>query len=82
VSGSGFPAGDMLLVADLAVMSNLTTMQYVGFALNRARFPKLAARYQRVVHVPEVTAALRAEQPVAQQMELDSRFLSAPLALD
>ena len=43
VSGERFLAGDALSVADLAVMSNLVTMQYIGFALERARFPRLAA---------------------------------------
>lgn len=80
VSGGSFLAGDALSVADLAVMSNLTTMQYVGFELDRQRFARLAALYDRVVRVPEVTAALRAEQPVVQQMGLDSAFLSPLLA--
>ena len=43
VSGERFLAGDAMSVADLAVMSNLVTMQYIGFALERARFPELAA---------------------------------------
>jgi glutathione S-transferase len=80
VSGGSFLAGDALSVADLAVMSNLTTMQYVGFALDRKRFPKLAALYERVVRVPAVAAALQAEQPVVQQMGLDSTFLGPLLA--
>jgi glutathione S-transferase len=79
-SGDAFLLGDALSVADLAVMSNVTTMQYVGFALDRKRFPKLAALYERVVRVPEVTAALKAEQPVVQQMGLDSTFLGPLLA--
>lgn len=79
-SGGTFLAGDALSVADLAVMSNLTTMQYIGFAVDRKRFPKLAALYERVVRVPEVAAALRAEQPVVQQMGLDSTFLGPLLA--
>ncbi len=80
VSGAGFLAGDALSVADLAVMSNLTTMQYIGFGLNGARFPKLAALVDRVWRVPAVTAVLRAEQPAAQQMGLNSGFLKAVLA--
>ena len=79
VSGDRFLAGDALSVADLAVMSNLTTMQYVGFALDRARFPRLAALVDRVLRVPAVTAALQAEQPVVQQMGLRSEFLNAAL---
>jgi len=80
VSGGRFLAGDAPSVADLAVMSNLTTMQYIGFALERARFPKLAALYERVLRVPAVSAALQAEQPVVQQMGLRSEFLNAVLA--
>jgi glutathione S-transferase len=80
VSRDSFLAGDSLSVADLAVMSNLTTMQYVGFALDRLRFPSLAALYDRVLHVPHVVAALRDEQPVVQQMGLDAEFLKTALA--
>jgi glutathione S-transferase len=80
VSGGRFLAGDALSVADLAVMSNIANMQYIGFALDRTRFPKLAALYDRVLRVPEVIAALRAEQPVVQQMGLDAGFLKAVLA--
>jgi glutathione S-transferase len=76
----GFLAGDALSVADLAVMSNLTTLQYIGFTLDRKRFPKLAALYERVVRVPEVTAALQAEQPVVQQMGLNGAWLAPLLA--
>ena len=80
VSGDGFLAGDAPSVADLAVMSNLTTLQYVGFALERARFPRLAAWYDRVLRLPAVSTALQAEQPVVQQMGLRSEFLNAVLA--
>jgi hypothetical protein len=61
-------------------MSNLTTMQYVGFALDRSRFSRLAALYDRVLRVPHVVAALRDEQPVVQQMGLDAEFLKTALA--
>jgi len=67
-------------VADLAVASNLITMQYIGFTLERVRFPKLAALFDRVIRVPDVTAALQAEQPVVQQMALRSEFLNGVLA--
>ena len=80
VSGERFLAGDALSVADLAVASNLITMQYIGFTLERVRFPKLAALFDRVIRVPEVTAALQAEQPVVQQMALRSEFLNGVLA--
>lgn len=78
-SGGNFLAGDALSLADLAVISNLTTLQYIGVVLDRKRFPNLAALYERVICVPEVAAALRAEQSVVQQMGLDGTFLG-PLA--
>ncbi len=74
-SGNKFLAGDALSVADLAVMSNLTTLQYTGITLDRKRYPKLAALYEQVVRVPEVAEALRSEQPMVQQMGLDGTFL-------
>jgi glutathione S-transferase len=79
VSGAGFLADDALSVADLAVMSNLVNMQYIGFTLERARFPRLAHLFDRVIRIPAVVEALRAEQPVVQQMGLKSEFLNAVL---
>ena len=79
VAGSSFLAGAALSVADLAVMSNLVNLQYIGFPLERGRFPKLAHLFDRVVRIPAVTEALQAEQPVVQQMGLKSEFLNAVL---
>jgi glutathione S-transferase len=78
-SDEKFLAGDALSVADLAVMSNLTTLQYTGISLDRKRYPKLAALYERVLDVPEVADALRSEQPVVRQMGLDGAFLGSLL---
>jgi glutathione S-transferase len=75
-----FLAGSALSVADVAVVSNLVTMQYIGFTLERARFPRLAHLFDRVIRIPAVTDALRAEQAVVQQMGLKSEFLNAVLA--
>jgi glutathione S-transferase len=80
VAGDRFLAGSAPSVADLAVASNLVTMQYIGFALERARFPKLAALFDRVIRQPAFVEALHAEQPVVQQMGLKSEFLNAVLA--
>jgi hypothetical protein len=66
-------------VADISVVSNLITVQYIGFDLDRARDPRLAGLFDRVVRVPQLVQALRAEQPVAQQMGLKSTFLNAVL---
>jgi len=79
VSDGPFLAGATPSVADLAVVSNLVTMQYIGFTLERARFPRLANLFDRVIRIPAVTEALRAEQTVVQQMGLKSAFLNAVL---
>jgi glutathione S-transferase len=79
VAGGAFLAGDAPSVADLAVASNLVNMQYIGFALERQRYPKLANLFDRVIRIPAMTEALHAEQPVVQQMGLKSEFLNAVL---
>ena len=66
-------------VADVAVVSNLVTVQYIGFDLDRSRYPRLAGLFDRVVRIPEMVEVLRAEQPVVQQMGLKSAFLNAVL---
>jgi glutathione S-transferase len=76
VAGRMFLAGSSLSVAELAVTSNLITLHYVGFALERARYPSLAVLFDRVLRVPEVEAALQAEQPVVQQMGLNNAPLT------
>lgn len=80
VAGDDFLAGRSLSVADIAVASNLVTMQYIGFALERARYPRLAAWFDRVIRHSAFVDALQAEQSVVQQMALKSEFLNAALA--
>lgn len=79
MAGAQFLAGPAPSVADVAVVSNLVTMQYIGFALERTRFPRLAHLFDRVIRIPAVTETLRAEQPVVQQMGLRNEFLNAVL---
>lgn len=79
VSGDGYLAGPALSVADVAVASNLVNAQYVGFTLDRSRYPRLAALFDRVIRVPEMIEALKAEQSVVQQMGLTSEFLRTVL---
>jgi glutathione S-transferase len=75
----GFLAGPQLSVADVAVVSNLVTVQYIGYALERGRYPRLAALFDRVIRIPAMAQVLQAEQPVVQQMGLSSAFLHAVL---
>jgi glutathione S-transferase len=80
VCGSGHLAGSVLSVADIAVASNLVTLQYLGFMLDRTRFAKLAGLFDRTIRHPAFIEALRSEQPAVQQMGLKGDFLEPILA--
>ena len=79
LAGDGFLVGSALSIADIAVTSNLTTYQYIGFDLYRARFPRLAAYYDRIVRLPPMREALRRETAVVGSMGLRNDFLGAVL---
>jgi len=74
-SGGEFLAGDFMSMADISVASNLVTFQYIGFELDRARFPRLAALFERVVKQPAMLEALRREEPAVDAMGLRRDFL-------
>jgi glutathione S-transferase len=67
-------AGDRFTVADAAIASNLINFHYLGYVID-ARFPKLAAYFDRIVAHPSVAAAVAAEQSAAAGMGLDRSFL-------
>jgi glutathione S-transferase len=75
-----FLVGKTMSVADIAVASNLTTYQYIGFDMYRARFPRLAALYDRVVRQPAMREALQREKPFVASMGLRNDFLGTLLA--
>ncbi len=70
MANGGFLAGPALSMADIAVASNLVTYQYIGFDLYRARYPRLAALFDRVVAQPPVHEALKREKGVVESMGL------------
>jgi glutathione S-transferase len=80
VCGSGHLVGSALSVADIAVASNLVTLQYLGFMIDRSRFAKLAGLFDRTIRHPAFSESLRAEQPAVQEMGLDGSFLKPVLA--
>jgi glutathione S-transferase len=75
-----FLVDGQLSIADISVVSNLVTYQYIGFEVDRARFPRLAALFDRVVQQPAVAEALRREQPIVESMGLRVDFLQSALA--
>jgi glutathione S-transferase len=79
-AGREFFVGKTMSIADIAVASNLINYQYLGFDLYRARFPHLAALYDRTVRQPAMREALRREQPAVASMGLSNRFLSTVIA--
>jgi len=80
LAARGYLAGDAPSIADIAVASNLVTFQYIGFALDRARYPRLAAHFDRVVALPAFAAALDRERGVVESMKLERGFLEAKAA--
>jgi glutathione S-transferase len=46
------------------------TYRYIGFDLDRARFPRLAALFDRVLEQPAMHEALRREKSVVESMGL------------
>lgn len=78
--GDGFVAGRQLSVADIAIVSNLVTYQYLGFPLSQERFPRLASYFARTARQPSILKALRAEQPAVESMGLQRDFLKPLLA--
>jgi glutathione S-transferase len=70
VAGNAFLAGPRWSMADVAVVSNLITFQYLGFELDARRYPKLAALFERVLVQPAVRKAVQAEQAAVQSLGL------------
>lgn len=72
--GGAYLVGERFTIADIATVSNLVNFHYLGFRIDARRYPALAAYFDRVLQYPSVAAALKAEQPVAANMGLDSSF--------
>lgn len=64
-----------LSIADITLACDLMVFHYLGFALDRGRHPKLAAHFRRMLARDSFRQALVAEQPFAEKMGLDRRFL-------
>lgn len=74
LAGGEFLVGARLSLADLAVMSNLLTLRYLGHGPDSARFPKLHAYFQRQLATPLWRATLEAEKSFVDELGLDRPF--------
>jgi glutathione S-transferase len=70
----GFLVGERLSIADLAVMSNLIQLHYLGHGIEAKAHPALAAYFRRLLALPVLKSALAAEKPFAERMGLDTSF--------
>jgi glutathione S-transferase len=71
-----FLVGDSLTLADIGIASNLINYQYLGFALDKSRYPRLAKYAADIITHDVFRRTLANEQPFAEQMGLDRGFLS------
>lgn len=72
--GGSFLVGNAPTIADFAIASNLITYRYLGFELDPARFPRLAAWFERMLAVPAVREAMNREQATVDSMKLDREW--------
>jgi len=72
VAGDGFLLGASMTMADVAVVSNLVTLSYIGFGAELQGFPRLTALFDRVIGEPSMRKALHAEVDSVQAMGLNN----------
>jgi glutathione S-transferase len=71
-----FLVGTQLSLADIAIGSNLINYHYLGFDIDRAKYPRLRAYAEGIVALEPMRKALAGEAATAEQMGLDRQFLS------
>jgi glutathione S-transferase len=74
--GGKYLVGNSLTLADIAIVSNFVVYQYLGFTLDKAKYPQLARYVRDVIALEPFQRALKDEQPFVDQMKLDRRFLA------
>lgn len=80
VTGECFLAAPEMSMADVAVISNLITFQYIGFPLDAVRYPRLLALFERVILQPSMRKAVQEEQSAVQAMGLKNDCVRRALA--
>lgn len=76
--GGDWFAGGQMSIADIAIASNLVNFHYLGYDIDRMRYPKLAAYFRRMLSDKAFGAALELEKAAAESMKLDRGFLGVP----
>jgi glutathione S-transferase len=71
-----FLVGSSLTLADIAVLSNFLTYQYMGFRIDAGRYPTLARYLRDLAGLELFQRALAQEKPFVEQMGLDHSFLN------
>ncbi|MEK9969124.1 MAG: glutathione S-transferase family protein [Ferrovibrio sp.] len=77
IAGGAHLVGERQTLADLAVVSNLLTYSYLGLEIERAKFPRLAQYFKRQIASDLVGAAIAAERPAVEEMQLDRSLIAA-----
>lgn len=73
--GGDFLVGDSLTLADIGIVSNLINYQYLGFPIDKAKYPQLAKYTRGIVALEPFQRALSNEKLFAEQMGLERGFL-------
>lgn len=71
-----FFVGEQLTIADLAIVSNLLTVHYLGHRVDADRYPRLAGYFRRHLDTPLLAAAIADEKPFVEGAGLDRSFLA------
>jgi glutathione S-transferase len=75
VAGAEVLVGAHFGIADIALVSNLINYHYLGYEIDRERFPRLRRYFHGHLDRACVARVLREEQPFAASMGLDTTFL-------
>ena len=73
--GGKFLVGDVLTLADIAIVSNLIVYRYLGFPLDAGKYPKLSKHFHETIACDVFQRALADEKPFVEHMGLDRSFL-------
>jgi len=76
-AGGKFLVGGSLTLADIGIVSNLINYQYLGFPIDKAKYPKLATYVRGIIALDPFQQTLSNEKPFAEQMGLDLGFLGS-----